>query len=263
MSETEPVTNPTGGVDVTQWLERVNRAAGRQRFQVHDLGSCHGWPLLALTRSLTNAPQIYLSTGVHGDEPAGPLAVLHWLEHGHLDPAINWRICPLLNPAGLAAGTRATACGRDLNRDYAHFETAEATLHADWLRHQPPPQVMLSLHEDYETQGVYVYEINTSGAVSHANDLLAAAAEILPVEPAEEIDGHRVDAPGWILHPPEPDEPGWPEAIFVASLGPGVSYTVETPSRAALPKRIEALTAMMRQLVTSVLDDADSISGSI
>lgn len=247
MNPGQPAIDPTP-LDVSRWFERLAPAAERQGFESHQLGTCHGWPLLALTRSVAAAPRVYLSTGVHGDEPAGPMAVLHWLEHGRPDPRIDWRICPLLNPAGLAAGTRLTACGRDLNRDYNRLETAEAALHADWLRRQPLPDAMLSLHEDYESRGVYLYEINTGDAISRARALLDAAETILPIESSPEIDGHRVDEHGWILHPPEPDEPGWPEAIFTARLGPLVTYTLETPSQAPLPDRIAAMIKVIETL---------------
>ncbi len=238
------------GVNVPDLLAGLSLLAGEHGFAVREIGQCQDGPLLALERPRPGAPRVYLSAGVHGDEPAGPLAVRCLLEQDALDHRLEWRICPLLNPGGLAAGTRTTPCGRDLNRDYASRHSAEAQAHAAWLERQPIPDVMLSLHEDFEATGVYLYEINTSGAPSWARTLLDAAAAVLPVEPAPRIDDHHVAAPGWILHPPEPDEPGWPEAILLARLGPHVSYTMETPSRGfALEHRVAAHAAMVTRAV--------------
>lgn len=251
-----PSSLPDGSsaVDVAGLLARLRRLADDRGFTVHEFGRCHDWPMLALERPRPGAPRFYLSTGVHGDEPAGPLAILRLLELDALDPRLEWRVCPLLNPAGLAAGTRLTACGHDLNRDYNSRRCAEAQAHAGWLEQQPVPRVMLSLHEDYEAAGVYLYEINTSGVPSWASDLLAAAANVLPVEPADRIDDHPVAGPGWIRHAPEPDEPGWPEAILLARLGPHVSYTMETPSHGfPLDRRVRAHAAMVARAVELAL----------
>jgi hypothetical protein len=45
--------------------------------------------------------RVYLSAGIHGDEPAGPLALLELLHGGFFDSGIHWILCPALNPAGL------------------------------------------------------------------------------------------------------------------------------------------------------------------
>lgn len=192
---------------------------------------------------------IYLSAGIHGDEPAGPLALLKLMKEGFFDPGISWAICPALNPTGLAAGTRDTASGIDLNRDYHLRETPEVKAHAAWLEGQQPPQLFLSLHEDYESTGFYFYEINQCGdQPERAQAILEAVSEWFPPEPESVIDDHEVREPGWIFHAAEPDIPeGWPEAIFVAKQKECIlSFTFETPSQMALEDRISAHCAAVR-----------------
>ena len=63
------------------------------------------------------APKIYLSTGMHGDEPAGPCAALQLVQDNVWPDADLWLI-PCLNPAGLRASSRTNAFGIDVNRDY-------------------------------------------------------------------------------------------------------------------------------------------------
>ena len=200
--------------------------------------------------------RIYLSAGIHGDEPAGPLAAMAILTAPWLTATdADWTICPALNPAGLRAGTRGNAAGIDLNRDYQRRESMEITAHAAWLTARPVPDLFISLHEDWETTGFYFYEINLTAdadAPARAASILAATAAILPTEPAVVIDDHPVRQPGWIHHAAEADLPDqWPEAIFLAKNGCPLSFTFETPSQAVLEKRVDTHIAAAASVVTA------------
>src|ERR1039458_9032378 len=85
---------------------RFDAAARAAGFRVEKFGETPSGPLLALTkRTVGPRPRIYLSAGIHGDEPAPPLALLRLFERGFFDARAVWFICPLLNPVGLARGT--------------------------------------------------------------------------------------------------------------------------------------------------------------
>lgn len=187
-------------------------------------------------------PRVYLSAGMHGDEPAGPLAMLRLMEDGFFKPGIDWAICPALNPTGLAAATRENAAGTDMNRDYWLRSTAEVKAHAAWLESQPLPGLFLSLHEDWESNGFYFYEINLGeDEPCRAGEIIDAASPRIPPDTSHDLDGHTPRGPGWIYHEAEADVPeGWPEAIFLAKLGCPLSFTFETPSHAALSDRVAA-----------------------
>lgn len=204
-------------------------------------------PLMAWERP-GNGPHIYLSAGIHGDEPAGPLALLELLETGFFNTDCQWSLCPALNPTGLAAGTRENDHGMDLNRDYWLRESVEVAAHARWLDRIATPDLVVSLHEDWETAGFYFYEINLADdKPSRARQILKAVWPWFLPEVGPEIDGHEVRADGWIYHAAEPDLPqGWPEAIYLAEKGCPLSFTFETPSAAPLSKRIAAHAAAVR-----------------
>src|SRR5204863_9203059 len=63
-----------------------------------------------------------LFAGIHGDEPAGVLALIRLIEHlsAERDLAAGYRlyIYPACNPTGLVARTRLSAAGKDLNREF-------------------------------------------------------------------------------------------------------------------------------------------------
>lgn len=228
-------------LDLPAFFTAVRAEATARGFTTHTFGDTPAGPLLAFTRQ-GHGPPAYLSAGIHGDEPAGPLAALELLRSSLLKPDRTWTICPALNPVGLAAGTRENGAGVDLNRDYLRLRSAEVRAHRHWLETQPPPALFLSLHEDWESTGFYLYEINSGVDVpARAAAILEAVRPSLPPEPAETIDDHAVRAPGWIFHAAEADFPEeWPEAIFIAKSGCPLSFTFETPSSAPLALRIAA-----------------------
>jgi protein MpaA len=232
------------------WLEfqtAFHVAAGAAGFAPTRLAELDEGPLTAWERPVAG-PRVYLSAGIHGDEPAGPLALLTLLREGFFTPSVHWLLCPALNPSGLAAFTRENAGGIDLNRDYWLRDTAEVVAHALWLDAQAAPDLFISLHEDWETAGFYFYEINLhDDRPDRARQILHSVSPWFPPEPGPEIDGHLSREPGWIYHPAEPDLPeGWPEAIYLAKMGCPLSFTFETPSHAPLGQRVAAHVAAVK-----------------
>lgn len=215
-----------------------------------------GWPLAAWEKP-GPGKRVYLSAGIHGDEPAGPLALLEMMRGGFFNPETHWCICPTLNPTGLAAGTRENADAVDLNRDYWLRGTREIIAHAAWLDAMPVPDLFISLHEDWETSGFYFYEINLGDdCPERAQRILDAAAAWFPAEAGPVVDGHDVREAGWIYHAAEPDLPeGWPEAIYLAKLGCPLSFTFETPSHAMLHERVAAHAAAVRAACACLGDE--------
>ncbi|MBK1790466.1 M14 family metallopeptidase [Persicirhabdus sediminis] len=228
-------------MEIRQLIDEIHEFALAAGFSAEKLCEPAGLPVYAYRRDGTSKRCIYLSSGVHGDEPAGPLAILSLLKKGFFQSDYSWLMCPLLNPAGLLAGTRETPAGIDLNRDYLARRSEEAKAHTSWLDKQPVPELFLSLHEDWESSGFYLYEINVACKPSFSRQLLACVSEVMAIEPEPLIDDHQVKEPGWIFHEAAADEPeNWPEAIYMAERGACVSYTLETPSSLELDLRIRA-----------------------
>jgi protein MpaA len=230
-----PVLDPRA---VAARLAAAGRAAG---LAMEHFGEAAGCPLFALTRRTPGPrPRIYLSAGIHGDEPAGPLALLELIEAGHFDRRADWFICPLLNPSGFLTGARENAEGLDLNRDYRDPRSAEIRAHVAWLRRQPNFDLMLCLHEDWEATGYYLYEQNPLDRPSLADPMLAAVARGCPIDPSGLIDGR--EARGGIIRPViDPwEREQWPEAIYLRVHHTTLGYTIESPSGFPLAQRVAA-----------------------
>jgi len=218
----------------------------------------HGWTseiffeagefnLLALRRyplsTINSQPstRIYLSTGIHGDEPAGPLAALRLLQENNWPKDAEIFLLPCLNPSGFVLNRRESGQGIDLNRDYLHLQTDEVRAHIAWLERQSKFDLCLCLHEDWESHGFYVYELNPDNRPSLAEAIVAAAGKVCPIDHSEIIEDR--EAHSGIIRPSiDPrSRPQWPEAFWLLTHKTRLSYTLESPSDFPLDVRVNAL----------------------
>lgn len=240
---------------IAQYLQDFRAAAATAGGRLEQFGQIDEFPLIAWTKRTPGPrPRIYLSAGVHGDEPAPPLALLDLLKEGFFDDSADWFICPALNPVGLHRGTRENPQGRDLNRDYLDCLSPEVQAHVAWLQRQPRFDLTLCLHEDWESQGFYLYELNPDQRPTLANVMIGAVGQLMSIESAEIIDGRPTDEPGIIRPVSDPSlRTNWPEAIYLRQAHTTLSYTLETPSALPLEQRIvaqkAAVTAAIRTLI--------------
>jgi hypothetical protein len=192
------------------------------------------------------ARRIYTSAGIHGDEPAGPLAVRQLLRENAWPHDAGLWLCPCLNPTGFALNRRENRHGQDLNRDYRHRESGEVRAHIAWLDRQPAFDLAICLHEDWEAQGFYLYELNPDSRPSAAQPMIDAVARVCPIDSSAEIEGRP--AHGGIIYPSvDPNSrPQWPEAFYLLRNKTRQTYTLEAPSDFPLAVRVSGLVTAVR-----------------
>jgi hypothetical protein len=229
-------------IDIDAVLRQVEEAACRAGWQRDVLDLDHGLSLLTLKRGPDAAAcRAYISTGIHGDEPAGPLAIQRLLEEDQWPGDLALHLCPCLNPEGFRLNRRENEFGLDLNRDYRHRRSPAVRAHVAWLDRQPSFDLALCLHEDWESHGFYVYELNPEHRPSLAEGIIEQVATVCPIDPSPQIEGRA--AQGGIIRPnlDPSSRPEWPEAFYLIQNKTRLSYTLEAPSDWPLPIRTAAL----------------------
>ena len=241
------------GIDIQAVLSEQQELARSQGWQIETFLSTPHPTLIAFRRSpATTVKRIYLSTGIHGDEPAGPLAVSRLLRENNWPENLAIWLCPCLNPEGFPLNRRENASGQDLNRDYRHLQSAEIQAHTAWLQTQPSFDVTLCLHEDWEANGFYLYELNPDYLPSFAERIIAAVGKVCPIDLADEIEG-RPAQKGIIRPDLNPLlRPLWPEAFFLVKNKTRRSYTFEAPSDFPLTVRVDALVTATRVVLDTI-----------
>jgi predicted deacylase len=233
-------------IDIQEVLRQIARAVAGKNW-VRDAD----FPALRRPNPAARV-HVYISTGIHGDEPAGPLAALRLLQEDPWpDDAAIW-LCPCLNPTGFPLNRRENASGIDLNRDYRHLQSPEVRAHIDWLQRQPRFDLALCLHEDWEAAGFYVYETNPDHRPSFADKMIEAASKVCPVDTSSVIENWP--AQNGVIRPNinPADRPRWPEAIYLITQKTRQSYTLEAPSDYPLPARVAALAAAVRAVLAAL-----------
>jgi len=202
--------------------------------------------------------RFYLSAGIHGDEIAGPLAVLEMLRQPDFFAAVDTTIFPILNPEGLSRATRGNHAGLDLNRDYRGARSTEIRGHLAVLPSLGRYDTAMMLHEDYEGTGAYLYELNDGPVPDLGRRIMASIAKHVPIDERPVIED--VEARGGIIQRadiirkmgPIGNRPEWPEAIYLSLFHTNVSYTTETPMLQPLAQRIKAQIEAVRTLVAAL-----------
>jgi hypothetical protein len=234
-------------VDIRAVLRQTELAAQQNGWILEIFHETDGVKLPALHRQPPSIRpphhRICLSAGIHGDEPAGPLAALELLRQNRWPESVEIFLVPCLNPAGFMLNRRENAGGIDLNRDYLNPKSAETRAHIAWLERQPHFDLYLCLHEDWESHGFYLYEQNPDQRPSRAEEMIAAVKEVCPVDESEIIEGRA--ARGGIIRPnlSPADRPDWPEAFYLISHKARLGCTLEAPSDFPLAVRVNALAA--------------------
>lgn len=227
---------------VRQWRS-VARA---QKLSLRPYASASGYELFYIEprKPAPDLPWIYLSAGIHGDEPAPPAALLEWVAtRPQTLREFNLLAFPCLNPWGLVNNTRTDANGRDLNRTYHTDDVPQTAAHKAVLADRRFA-LAIALHEDYDANGIYIYEI-PSAKRYWAESLLETGGRYLPIDTRRTIEGRRSNA-GIVRRAIRLDTlPEHPEALTLHFKHADRTLTVETPSEAHIDARIAAHIAML------------------
>ncbi len=199
--------------------------------------------------ALSGGDGVYFSAGIHGDEPGSCAGLLAWAEaHVRELRELPVVIFPCLNPWGLVGNRRSDSRGNDLNRMF-HKKRNPVIAGVQRAVAGHEFRAALMLHEDYDGEGVYLYEHATGSPFSEA--ILDTASAVIPRDLRSRIDGWR--ARGGVLRPRIDAEAlkaiGYPEAVWLFQRGCHNSITFETPSEFALERRVGAQVAAIEAVV--------------
>ena len=227
------------GLLVRRWKAAVSGAGLR----MHQIAKQAGFAVYGIQSRVQDSrqPALYLSAGCHGDEPAGALGLLEWVEaNGKRIAKQNVVILPCLNPWGFSNNVRTDAEGHDLNRQ---FHSSTHPIIQGWRSFVKDRELKLvvTLHEDYDANGIYAYELNSRSGHSYAEPLLSRCERRIPREWRKTIEGRRAKRAIVRRTRGVPVvEEGMPEAVILFASENCATLTFETPSEFSLFDRVWA-----------------------
>ena len=238
----------------------VTRAAREiPSLQIQEMGPVRmetgGYPFYHLTltgdKGRNPSPHpVFISGGIHGDEPAGVWAILEFLHRFRSLPELyhrfDYTILPCTNPFGFENNTRQNAYGMDLNRQ---FRNPSPPVEVQLIKEAVMDRsfsLAIEFHEDVDTAGFYMYELQHDGEASLGREIIDRIGAKYPVNLNDVIEGLSADR--GLIHRRNSEEAfrrliedreNWPQAFYHFTNGSRHSITTETPVFLSREERIE------------------------
>jgi protein MpaA len=135
--------------------------------------------------------------GIHGDEQAGPHAVVEFARKLTRNPELaegyQLYFYPICNPTGFDAGNRLSRNGKDLNREFWKNSKEPEVLLLEREIQDHSFHGFVSLHADDTSEGLYGFVRGAVLARSLLEPALRAAETILPRNCGTVIDGFAAE----------------------------------------------------------------------
>ncbi len=185
--------------------------------------------------------------GIHGDEPAGVMAAVDLVQRlvADSDLALGYEIwvTPLCNPTGYDLGTRSSAKGVDLNREFWKGSAEPEVQYLEGLLRRLQFDGIISLHSDDTCDGLYGFASGATLSRDILDPALGEASERIPRDTRPLIDSFPAEGsiitdtyPGVLSAPPEASPRPF-EIVF------------ETPHAAPLGLQVQATSIAVSRIL--------------
>jgi len=204
--------------------------------------------------------RVFLSGGIHGNEPAGAETEARFIESlaggDTRFSNVSFDIIPITNPWGWSHDVRYNQAGRDINRDFASFATQEAKMISAYLEDKHY-DLMIDDHEDPTGKGFYLYQYAMPDQVVARKVIGAIRGMGYPIEQDVNMvtlkteDG-LIDAPMWGLwYMKATGQLSFPN--YCRLFKSDRVYTVETPTLLNYEDRVNIHTKVREMILQDLL----------
>jgi hypothetical protein len=260
---------------LAQYNKELLEVAAEKGFWLRILGSIGGYKIWLIRTRDYYVPdytrkelRLLIAAGFHGEEPAGPWAILEWLKRcdTHLLTQIDLSFIPMVNPYGFKGSTsrktvRYGPSGMKTNTGFCHtVETGEEPSpegqilldHINLIR--PLAQNgFLSLHEDKTERSFYLYTFEhgdepgsfTEGLKKELKSHFPKYLDEVKVLTDADQGNSPVAKKGVIFRLCDGSFEDW-----MFHLGVERCATTETPGRYRLKRRIDAGVAVIDKFIS-------------
>jgi len=259
---------------IRKFHQDMFQVVAQKKFWLTNLGYSDSYPMWLLRTRLNrshNDPKILVIGGFHGEEVAGPYAILQWLKDCDPKALKDYDISfiPIVNPGAFAKGTRYSSQGEISNCGFCHHEvegdekSAEGIVLSNNIDLLKPmaKDGYLSLHEDASEKKYYIYSFDEK---SEPNDFTLEMKKVLGQYFKACVDGDevevdsrrhkRIKVTNGIVH--NHCDGSFDDWMF--HLGVKHVIVTETPGLYQLKRRVEAGTAAIDKFVELILKENDN-----
>lgn len=187
-------------------------------------------------------PYLFVA-GIHGNEIAGPLSALQFIEESVVPSYEQVVIIPMINPYGFVYNQRECKSGEDINRLFNDEPDHEVVKSLSTIVAVMSPRFIHSLHEDPDREKFYLYYSDPNREDCYKTFIETVAGNYLDVVEDDKEGGHPIV--NGLCRPPMPRDPEYDtsedrtfennmlENFYIHHL------LTETPMKAKLEHRIK------------------------
>ena len=243
--------------DYNEVVQRL-RALPRREWRLQEAAEIWGYPFFLLQRNIgKRAPTVFMTAGIHGEEPGGVEGALRWLEsEAWARWDVNWFVLPCVNPYGWERNQRRNGQGRDINRQFRNSRDCPEAELVKRLVKGRRFLFMFDLHEDVDAPGYYLYELVT-GAPCVGERVVKAVGKVLRINRCKVIDGSPATGVGLIRRVADAARLNrrrrWPMAYHLFLKCTNHILGSETPVHVPLERRATAHGAALRTALHAIV----------
>jgi murein peptide amidase A len=243
--------------DYGEIVDRLH-ALPRREWRLEQVGEIWNYPFFQVRRQISRqAPTIFLTAGIHGEEPGGVAGALRWLESGDWSKwRVNWLVLPCINPYGWERNHRRNAQGRDINRQFRNPDVCPEAKLINRLVDGQRFLFSFDLHEDVDAPGYYLYELRRTPPFI-GERIVTAVGRVIRINRDKVIDGNQATGPGLIRREANLAQlkrrPRWPMAYHVFLHCSDHILGSETPVHFPLEQRAEAHNVALRTALRALV----------
>lgn len=233
----------------TEYCDKLITACKDGPIELIVAGHARGNDIYQITVNPDEETTVCLSTGIHGNEKAGPHAILKFLQMGNF-PDLRLLIYPMSNPYGYINNTRFTINNFDLNRGFnGGPEAVENEILKTALSNQKI-NYFYSLHEDDGSDGVYLYYSDLENEKLYRK-LLSVAENYFPITKKDIIYDDKCEN-GLIPHDNINKKAKNIRTLEYDMYTKGMHYLCfETPGALEFQKRVNCQLAVLRSVLNN------------
>ena len=226
-----------------EYISELKKACDKKGIPLHTIGNVgrrKEYPLFKVVLGRSGKSTVCFSAGIHGEEPAGPWAILEFIKQYNPIKYKDIRIIlfPVANPYGFDRGIRRNFLNKDLNGHFCHKKlSGENKILYDAVKDERV-YFFHALHEDEGFKKFYLYNFERKPEKIY-RDVIVLGKKYFAIDTRRYI----YDDPaknGLIINRPDGS---FEDRLF----RDGVPYSMctETPEGQPLNKRVELNVKMM------------------
>jgi hypothetical protein len=237
-----------------EFIDRMSSISSRRNFVLTTIGLVNDLDVYTVVVNPKATRTIAFVGGIHGDEVAGPHAVLKFLDEARMPKDVRVWTVPLVNPWGFIHGTR-NAERINLNRQFNKrtFPRREAGL-LQKAAEKYSTKFLHSIHEDDEAKGFYLYYQDKS-IKKLCKELVEIAEKHMLIDERKSIYDEKLEAPGLIFIDENKNWPRHRNSFEGLMWRRGAEYVcTETPMKLPVKKRVECQCDVMKHILKRFAD---------